>query len=285
MIRVNKDCNLVKSEVCLITKSYYNFDIICWVDHYLNWCGFDHVTIYDNDTSCCNISECFKNDDKVTVYKISDKELSNTIQTNLYIKHAKNSNYEWIFFCDDDEYLWFNKLKYKTINNFISILQTKNIDCFIIPWLMVSYEAYKAPLNRTRSMKYDCSFTDCGLNDINKAVYKPLVKNNFKDIEFFTTHFISNKKNYYNLTNYYTNNDVNGKNETNTIVPLISYTIKTSDILLPHYHIRSINEWNMKMERRRIDLWNNIKNKDDVSCTASNEFNNSTYLNYIKLFN
>ena len=40
----------------------------------------------------------------------------------------------------------------------------------------------------------------------------------------------------------------------------------------------------MKMERRRIDLGNNIKNKDSVSCTPSNEFNNSNYLNYIKLF-
>ena len=90
MIILNKDRDLVKSEVCLITKSYYDFDIICWVDHYLNWCGFDHITIYDNETLCCNISECFKNNDRVTVYKISDEELLNIKQTNLYEKHIKN---------------------------------------------------------------------------------------------------------------------------------------------------------------------------------------------------
>ena len=282
MIILNKDRDLVKSEVCLITKSYYDFDIICWVDHYLNWCGFDHITIYDNETTCCNISECFKNNDKVTVYKISDEELLNIKQTNLYEKHIKNCHYNWVLFCDDDEYLWFNKLKYRTINDFFSILEIKNIDCFIIPWLMVSYEANKMPYTRTQNMKYDCSYIQYNKTDNITIGYKPCVKINSNDIKFCTAHFIANRNNYYNFKNYYNSKDLHNDN-TSIPIPLITYSIDSADIILMHYYTRSIEEWNIKMERRRINTSFMTKYKETPSC-SSNKYDNSSYLNYFNPF-
>lgn len=280
---INKYRNLVSSEVCLITKSYYDFDIICWVDHYLNWCGFDHITIYDNETSCCNISECFKNNDKVTVYKISDEEMVNTKQIDLYVKHLKNCHYNWVLICDDDEYLWFNKLKYKTINDFFGILQTKNIDCFIIPWLMASYEANKAPYTRTQNMKYDCSYIQYNKTDNIVGAYKPCIKINSNDIEFYTTHFIRTRNNYYNFKNYYNSKDLHN---ISTVIPVITYSIDSADIILMHYHIRSIEEWFIKMERRRIDLIGTTKFKEFPSCYGDdgNKYDNSSYLNYFNPF-
>ena len=41
--RIQCDLTTLKSNVVLITKSYIPIDIIAWVDHYLNYCGFDNV--------------------------------------------------------------------------------------------------------------------------------------------------------------------------------------------------------------------------------------------------
>lgn len=52
----------MKSGICVINKSYIADDILMWVDHYLNYCGFDHIfTLYP-----------WYNDDALNKYNINE---------------------------------------------------------------------------------------------------------------------------------------------------------------------------------------------------------------------
>ncbi|MBR1610810.1 MAG: hypothetical protein IJ672_04900, partial [Methanobrevibacter sp.] len=82
--------------------------------------------------------------------------------------------------------------------------------------------------------------------------------------------------------NYYNSKDLHNDN-TSIPIPLITYSIDSADIILMHYYTRSIEEWNIKMERRRIDTSFMTKYKETPSC-GSNKYDNSSYLNYFNPF-
>lgn len=240
------------SEVVLITKSYLKVDIISWVDHYLNWCGFDHVTIIDNESLCGSLYDLFENNDKVTVIDIYDKDKSNFFQQTLYNKFIReNEKYTYQFFCDDDEYLWFDKTKYNTINNYLSNLNNRNIYAFAIPMINISYKSGDVPDKRTKAMINDCFYVNENYNTTyEKYTYKSFIHLNLAKLHpqvcFGIPHFIAN---YFTLLadNRFVNPQV-----------FDDYFIATNpselDIKLFHYHHRSYKEWEDKMNRNRIDM-------------------------------
>jgi len=266
-----------KSAAVLITKSYLKCDIISWVDHYLNWCGFDHIYIFDNETKCCNISELFKNNNRVTVSYITYNDLiKRGGQCGIYSTVLKNNPDTYIAFIDDDEYLWFDKTKWQTINSFITNLIKNNITCYFIPWLFMSYNSNDIKYNRTEPMKDCCKYTGY---DINKhfefIIGKSIVK--YNNMRFGNPHFPDNTQIYYSL---------------NPIKTLITDdiwkigNIKKPDLFLVHYYHRSLVEWEEKLNRKRIDCINKTYKECYIEENSNNMiYPKNVYKYYYDLFN
>jgi hypothetical protein len=268
----------ITSEVILITKAYKECDIDAWVEHYLNWCGFNHIIIIDNGTTCCNIQEKFNGNDKVSVIKMPSKFYN--MQQYFYNRFANNNiKYTYQFFCDDDEYLWFDKTKYSNINVYLKHLNDNDVYQFGVPRVNISYESSCAPETRQGPMINECKYVS---EDYYKEVLvsiKPFIhtaiKTQISNISFSYPHFINN----YNIilpNNSEFNPRVDGTK--------VKYKVSDSDIKLFHYYHRSLEEWNEKMNRTRIDCLPTMKYKD-YPTGKSTEYPKKEYTKLLNPFN
>lgn len=234
-----KQLHQLKSCVIVLTKTYKSFDIISFVDHYLNYAGFNHIIILDNETTVCNIAETFKNNSKITVIKISNAELQKTTHAELLhkIMLENKDKFDYFFPIDDDEYLWFNKNKYPTIKYFLKTINKYNIEYFHVPWRLISYCNKDRPVERTKPFKDECFY---GLDFSNYHVCgKIFIKSSaIKQNDVFSLHIYWDKQIYHNLISYDINKfdyDLNNYND--------------KDLILYHYFHRTVNEWEEKLNR------------------------------------
>ena len=267
----------ISSEVILITKLYKECDIDSWVDHYLNWCGFDHIIIVDNESTCCNIEEKFKDNEKVDVVLLYDKSKFLNVQQYYYTRYVNTNNkYTYQFFCDDDEYLWFDKTKYKIINDYLKKLNENDIYQFGVPRTNISYKSSKTPKTRQKPMIDDCKYVSDKYNQETFVDVKPFIhrflKNTIDHIKFVYPHFINN---------YLVTLPNNTTFEPNVTGPKAKINISNCDIRLFHYYHRSLDEWEEKLNRTRIDSIENLKYKDQPTDKSINYPENE----YTKLLN
>ena len=266
----------IKSNVVLITKSYIPIDIIAWVDHYLNYCGFDNVTIFDNNTTCCNIAEIFKDNPRVKVYFIPDENKPHNMQQITYnVMVSENAKYDYQFFCDDDEYLWFNKNKWPDINTFLMTIAKKNIAAFAVPMILISYEDGKHPEIRTKSMIEDCLYVKPEYYDGVGTVCKSFIHKSLKDSNpvWLVPHYISN------VTFFEDGHSVDFRVSRDW---LQNFKYCDCDIKLFHYYYRSLSEWNEKLNRRRIDTKDLYKDNPTI---GNADYIKNGYTVYLNPFN
>lgn len=221
----------MKSEVVLIAKFYRIFDAIEWVRHYTKL-GFDHITIYDNETECFDVSSLEAIFPNLTVCRLNGR----VSQCDIYNMHRKqHKEYDWIFFCDDDEFLYLDRSKYLNINEFL-----KTIPPFIkqygVWWKYMSYANGVVPDDRligrvTEEMVY----TD---NDVYLTHLKVFVRNDVTEC-FHVPHNVDGCDTY----------TVDGLAEG----PATFRNPINDFICLHHYYRRSKKETDEKMERNRID--------------------------------
>lgn len=153
----------MKTAVCLITKAFLLEDIEFWINHYLNYCGFDHIFLYDNESHCGSLKQLLKPTEQVTIeeftdeYKLTKLHLQQDIYEDVYMKIRKE--YDWLMCVDDDEYLWLNKDKYKNVKEFLTDMYSQGKKQICIPWQMMSYEDTNIPLKRTRPAPLECMYT------------------------------------------------------------------------------------------------------------------------------
>lgn len=280
-VKINIDkTEPVTSEVVLITKIYKPFDIDDWVDHYLNWCGFDRVYIVDNE-SCCDIAEKFKDNSRVFVEYLPDNRKTPWLQQNYYSRIANfNNYYTYQFYCDDDEYLWFDKTKYKNINEFLTILRDKDILQYSIPMVNISYESGKTPQDRTKSMISDCLYVSKDYFGTTNSTYKTFIskylKNKMRRITFNSPHVVSAYK-----TVFADNSEVKitcGKD-----FYLDSHPSEL-DIKLFHYYHRSLNEWEEKSNRTRIDVDKQLTYGDYPTQNKTSVYPDNEYTEFLDPF-
>lgn len=146
----------MKSEVVILTKAYRQEDTLDLIHHYQKL-GFDHITLYLNDYEPVYemTDENYKN---VSMYLV--KGFPNQLQ--IYDNHySRNTEYDWIFFCDDDEYLRINKSKWKNINEFLLSLDN-NVKVFGVYWQFASYKDGCEIEDRTQSMSQSYRYTPEG---------------------------------------------------------------------------------------------------------------------------
>jgi len=231
----------MKSEVVLIAKFFRIFDALEWVRHYTRL-GFDHITIYDNNTSCFDVSSLMVLFPNLTVCKIMGKPSQCEVYNNHRMLHRE---YDWQFFCDDDEFLYIDKKKFNNVNEFLASLPPF-IQQFGVYWKYMSYAGGQVPEDRpVTRMTEDMMFTD---NAPYLTHIKSFVKNTLNPVDnrFDIPHLI------YNVPTY----TIDGPAESASTIrnPFDDY------ISLHHYYRRSKAEFKEKMERNRIDA--DLKYKD-----------------------
>lgn len=101
------------SEVVLLVKTSYYHDTVEWIEWYKKL-GFDHITIYDNESTIDFNTIIANYSDYVTYNKI----VGFPDQLNLELQHYKQCKYNYVFFADADEFLWIDP-KYKNINEYL----------------------------------------------------------------------------------------------------------------------------------------------------------------------
>lgn len=101
-------------EICLLTRSFYEDDLEEWIKWHLDILKFDHLRIFDNE-STIDIEKLVKGDSRISVEKVSGWPN----QVALYQKAYDECKYDWIYFGDSDEFLWYDFEDYKDVNDFI----------------------------------------------------------------------------------------------------------------------------------------------------------------------
>lgn len=228
------------SEVVLLTKSYKECDIDEFVKHYLFNCGFDHITIYDNETVCCNIFEKFKDNKQVTVIPTPSPINHLKILTN----HHKLSCFNWQFYVDDDEFLWIDKTKISNINEFLQFLDYKHILQFGVYWQYISYESGKQQNDRNQCFTKECFYIP------SRPVFthlKSFVNKNAQNGYWPNPHM------YYSIP-VHTFGGI-------THSPNCIKDVSNDPLKLYHYFYRTKNEWNEKLKRIRPDTGKTFKDQ------------------------
>ncbi len=235
------------SEIVLLTKSDYTDELECWINWYLNILQFNHIVIYDNDSSISIPSIITKfPEDKIEYHPIQGWPN----QYQLYTNHVRQSKANWIMALDDDEYLYIGEKFNHNIRNLIDYLYTtyrKNKYYFL--WVNMFSPEY----HRTRAGLYinthtSYSYSACRRihsswpwgNDMGKS----LINNQF-DYEYS-----------FNKDLGHIPRCLNGDNTTllydGTVVNSVCVNTQDKiqeDCFIAHYQYKSDSDWELKCSR------------------------------------
>lgn len=131
------------SEVVIITNTNKKYDL-CELINYYNIIGFDKIVLCDSISKLdLNVfSKLYKN---VEYFKNTHYN-----QVELFDYFYNKSTCDWIYFADDDEFLWFDTTKYKNVNDFIEKKSAElNTNNFGIWWVKINN------FNAIKSRNYD----------------------------------------------------------------------------------------------------------------------------------
>ncbi len=223
--------------VCL-TKSYRLDDFICWFNHYKKLgCN---IVIYDNESTVDIKSYVIENGG--TYNKINgwpnqwvlfDKILNNNT-LNLDID-------DFITFLDDDEYLWYDKLTYASINESIRHY-FKQLDSLLVPEILMSSKHLLT--TRKGTVIDELYYRRSDYSSQGKAIirYNPGTKYKFNHNSFERGHVP--KINTIRMSEVVS--DVPGNNISKTTYGVTGYEC---GLRLYHYHIKSKQDWEIKINR------------------------------------
>lgn len=108
------------TEVLLLTKSYNLQDFKDWLDWHINKIKFDHIHIFDNESTVDIKSVCDTYGNKVSYEKV----IGFPDQYNRYNDYVNNRTEAWwVLPIDDDEYLWMKN--FDNVNDMILFYQKK----------------------------------------------------------------------------------------------------------------------------------------------------------------
>lgn len=220
------------SEVVLLVKTERLFDFIEWIEYYKKL-GFDHITVYDNESKVNIKSICDRYVDLISYYRIEGFP----DQRKLELVHYKNSDYTWVFFADFDEFIWIDP-KYKNINNFLmKKSETVVTDFLAIYWVKVSSN----PVLVTRPDTAETTQLKA-FNYVQEREYDSWIKCFYKTGNPLVT----------GMEIHYPSNLLGTKDIQNNIIEVndirkINYIYDNDDCLLFHFYHRSWEEYDKKM--------------------------------------
>lgn len=258
----------MKVAVCAIAKNE-NLYIEEWVNWYKNL-GFSKIYIFDNnDNDGEFIKDVVNNDDIVYIDESyrgkNDKFYQTTAYTKFYNQYK--NDYEWILFCDIDEFLYLEN--HKTIQEFLSSNNKfQSFDAIALCWKIYDDNDLVYYDNRPVVEK----FLRMSKNTSNNTQIKSLIKCKDKKISF-CAHGGRNLK-YCNAL---------GEEIINLQFPRIGTTPIHKECWINHYRFKTIEEFilskyknfNQEHVKQKVGFENFFKNND---CTIEK-------LNVIKSYN
>lgn len=244
------------SEIVLLTRSSYYYDIKEWIEYYIKL-GFDYITIYDNE-SPVDIEKLTKQYSNISYFKIAGYP----DQLNLELTHYNQSKYNWVFFCDDDEFLWLSP-KYKNVNDFIT-KKSEELQCDNIAIYWTKIAENPCPIERadtpeTTQIKTFLFTQFIEIDSWTKCFYKTGQK-----IEKMQCHYASPLIN---------TKDVNNNNITINDVHKFDYNFMNDDAIIYHYYHKSWKEFYTKMNSRYAARPTNYKDEFPKCQDIKNYFN------------
>lgn len=242
----------MKSEVIICTNTNKLLDFIELIKYY-DIIGFDKITVCDNN-SPLDLNSILKPFKKVNVFK---NEKLNQVELFDYTYNFSTS--DWVYFADDDEFLWFDQNKYKNINDFIvkksAELNTDNIGIY---WVKVNnYNAIeKRDFNNPEHTQVKL------FRYINPA-YEPdsWIKGIYKtkqNINFYYIHFPTPLNNYKTVKNIIFDRP--------NIIQR-PYDYRNDDALIFHYYFKTYAEFYEKYKISLNDYYVLIYNQQYIQKT------------------
>ena len=208
-----------------------------FVEHYKQL-GFDKLFILDNnhddEEHFEDILQLYIDNNFITIFNYRNLE---TVQGYILDVYDKiNNEYDWVFFCDFDEFLTLKEDK--NIKDYLSRECFKDYNQILINWIIYSdnnliYDDGRPCLERFTEFKY---------NWLNGCT-KPFIRTNLKDLKYFTVHC------FYNDTLFQTTCNDKGK-QINYDESFWIFEINHDLSYIKHFTTKTIDEWvNRKLKR------------------------------------
>ena len=211
-----------------------------FVEHYKQL-GFDHIFIADNNRDgeehFEDVLQSYIDEEFVTIFDYRNKD---TIQLfgyiEMYNKISLDYNYDWLFYCDFDEFLILKNDK--TIKEYINRDCFKDTNQIFINWKIYTdnnliYDDGRPCLERFTE---EYIYKDGIYWNENQCI-KPIIRTKIKDIYQENLHFFIDKNNILN------NSTCNNKGE--NCEPNFYITINYDYAYIKHFTTKTIEEYVM----------------------------------------
>lgn len=236
------------TEALLLTKSYNLNDFKLWIKWYKDILKFDHIVIFDNESSVDIEKICKQFPEKITYNKVIGWPDQHAIYQNWV---NEKSEAWWVFPVDDDEFLWISNKYENSINKLIFSYQMKyeNMYRLSIGWINLFPKTYIEKRNKSlieNATAY--SHNACDFWQKGNTFVKTIVR---------TTRFTDYTKlgSIHNPSAFQRGTEsilFNGEKFKNFALkkPMDEYLKENPDIILFHYQWKSNAEWVEKCNKR-----------------------------------
>jgi len=264
----------VTSALCIICKFYKEVDIPMYINHYINYLGFNHIYMYVYNSKF-DIKK-YENMN-VTVIDANKLNIKNPVQQNIYndfIKSDLFQKYDFTAFFDDDELLWVSDKYNHNVNKFLSY---NNNMYYLIPWRFIGGNV---PLHdRNNSYKDTYFYVDKSISWplLNKVILR---KDAVFDFSFHEVHSVIFKSKITPWVNKNSRLDTHYTNNCNIICThLFEYDYNYCDIMLYHYAFRTQLEYIEKLNSKMVCTFDDQIVKNTYFADLEYKTNYDLYIN------
>lgn len=224
--------------ICL-TKTYNVNDIEAWLQYHSKF--IDCIWLLDNDSIVgCDAMENVAKKYGARYINIAGFADQWALFAQILNKKTQISlkNDDFVMFLDDDEYLYIKD--YKNAEKVIKS-QFRQLDCVLLPEILMSTKHYQA--KRASVLPEFATYRRADLSSQGKAI---IWWNDWSKYSY-TMHDV--EKGHVPWINERRYSDVVGSGVSKTTYGLTQKDIENQEIALIHYHIKSEDDWNMKIKR------------------------------------
>lgn len=220
--------------VC-VTKSYDLNDFELWYNWHCNL-GIDKIHIFDNE-SYVSIYEKIKREDtytKIDGWPNQWKIYETVLNENIF----SFDNNDYVFFIDDDEFIWYDNKKYSSLKTELETEFTE-LDCVLMPQILMSTKHLEK--TRKKDLIHNSIYRRNDFSNQGKCIiqYNPEAKYKF-------TKSRDPEQGHVPWINGIRLSKVVGSGCSKTTYGIVKYD---ADLRLYHYHIKSLDDWNKKINR------------------------------------
>jgi len=248
-----------KSLLISLTKHNNLTNFYEWALYHKNL-GFNEILIIDNNSDIDIKTVCNKLNLSYIKYE-KDWPNQNNLYNELFLHYIENDTF--VTCIDDDEYFWIDE-EFKNINEAIDwYYTTYNYDVFYFPWNFMSFPILLDKINGSwidELLYRREELPEIGIQG--KSILK------FNKDNQYNWNFILLNKNLGGHMPFINNKRIAINSEGEIIEGLYSLSDTKIDnktnakIRLFHYHIKSLNDWNWKINRGSAANINQIYDKD-----------------------